>query len=101
MANAQPLLILLPALWLYGERVSLRTGVALALGLSGLLVVAVPGAAGRVHCCRSAASAVTAGTLMVRYLGGVDVVVASAAHFLVGGLGPGIGCRPGRGCPAH
>lgn len=87
LANAQPLLILLPAWWLYGERVSRRTGTALVLGFGGLLVVAVPGGGGEgALLSLVAASAVTAGTLMVRYLGEVDVVVASAAHFLLGGL---------------
>lgn len=87
LANAQPLLILLPAWWLYGERVSIRTGSALALGFGGLLIVAVPGGGGQgAVLSLVAASAVTAGTLMVRYLGPVDIVVASAAHFLFGGL---------------
>lgn len=87
LANAQPLLILLPAWWLYGERVSMRSGFALVLGFGGLLVVAVPGGGGQgALLSLVAASAVTAGTLMVRFLGDVDVVVASAAHFLFGGL---------------
>lgn len=87
LANAQPLLILLPAWWLYGERVSIRAGVALALGFGGLLVVAIPGGGGQgALLSLVAALAVTAGTLMVRYLGDVDVVAASAAHFLFGGL---------------
>lgn len=85
LANAQPLLILLPAWWLYGERVSARAGLALVMGFIGLLVVAVPGGggSGALYALLSA-GAVTAGTLMMRRLGGVDVVVASAAHLLVG-----------------
>ena len=87
LANAQPLLILLPAWWLYGERVSARTSVALAVGFGGLLVVAVPGGGGSgALLSLLAAAAVTTGTLMVRRLGQVDVVVASAAHLLLGGL---------------
>jgi drug/metabolite transporter (DMT)-like permease len=87
LANAQPLLILLPAWWLHGERVSTRAGIALAVGFGGLLVVAVPGGGGSgALLSLLAASAVTAGTLMVRHLGGIDVVVASAAHFLFGGV---------------
>lgn len=87
LANAQPLLILLPAWWLYGERVSMRAGLALALGFGGLVLVAVPGGGGQgALLSLVAASAVTAGTLMVRSLGDVDVVVASAAHFLFGGV---------------
>ena len=88
LANAQPLLILLPAWWLYGERVTARTGIALAVGFSGLLVVAVPGGGGSgALLSLLAAAAVTAGTLMPRRLGDIDVVVvASAAHLLFGGL---------------
>jgi drug/metabolite transporter (DMT)-like permease len=87
LANAQPLLILLPAWWLFGERLSVRTGIALAVGFGGLLVVAVPGGGGSgALLSLLAAAAVTAGTLMVRRLGGVDVVVVSAAHLLFGGL---------------
>jgi len=86
LANAQPLLILLPAWWLYGEKLSRRAVVALAVGFGGLIVVALPGGGGR-GALLSLGSAVagTAGTLMVRHLRSVDVVVASAAHFLFGG----------------
>ncbi len=86
LANAQPLLILLPAWWLYGEKLSGRGAVALALGFSGLLVVALPGGGGQgALLSLGSAAAVTAGTLMVRHLRNVDVIVASAAHFLFGG----------------
>lgn len=85
--NGQPLLILLPAWWLFGERVSWRTGFALVVGFGGLLVVAVPGGGGRgALLSLLAAVAVTAGTLMARRLGDVDVVVVSAAHLMFGGL---------------
>lgn len=70
----------MPAWWLYGERLSARTGVALAVGLGGLLVVALPGGGGSgAPLSLLSAAAVTAGTLMVRYLGDVDVVVARLA----------------------
>ena len=62
LANAQPLLILLPAWWLYGERVSRRTAGALVVGFAGLVLVAAPGG------------------------GGLDVIVASGWHFLIGGV---------------
>jgi probable blue pigment (indigoidine) exporter len=52
LANAQPLLILLPAWWLYGEKLSARAAVALAVGFGGLVVVALPGGGGRGRCCR-------------------------------------------------
>jgi len=48
LANAQPLLILLPAWWLYGEAVSGRTAGALVVGFTGLVVAAVPGGGGSV-----------------------------------------------------
>ncbi len=86
LSNAQPLLILLPAWWLYGERLSPRTTVALLVGFGGLVIVALPGGggSGAVLSLLSAA-AVTTGTLLVRHLRGADVVVASAVYFLIGG----------------
>ena len=87
LANAQPLLILLPAWWLFGERITARSGVALGVGFTGLLVVSVPGGGGSgALLSLVAAAAVTAGTLMCRAMGDLDVVVLSAAHFLIGGL---------------
>lgn len=87
LANAQPLLILLPAWWLFRERITARTGIALLVGSAGLLVVALPGGGGSgALLSLLAAAAVTAGTLIVRTLGGLDVVVTSAAHLLIGGL---------------
>jgi drug/metabolite transporter (DMT)-like permease len=86
LANAQPLLILLPASWLYGEKVTPRTSVALAVGFGGLLVVALPGGGGRgALLSLLAAAAITGGTLLARRLGDLDVVVVSAWHFLIGG----------------
>lgn len=87
LANAQPVLILLPAWWLFRERITIRAAVALAVGFIGLLLVSVPGGGGSgALLSLVAAAAVTTGTLMVRRLAGLDVVVVSAAHFLVGGL---------------
>ena len=87
LANAQPLLILLPAWWLYGERVAARTTVALVVGFAGLLVVAVPGGGGSgAWLSILAAIAITAGTLLSRRLAGTDVVQAAGWHFLVGGI---------------
>jgi len=88
LANAQPLLILLPAWWLYGERLSPRTATGLVVGFAGLLLVAVPGGGGDgALLSLGAAAAITAGTLLSRRLGDLDVVTASGWHFLVGGLG--------------
>ena len=86
LANAQPLLILLPAWWLYGESIAPRTAVALAAGFAGLLVVAIPGGGGRGAVLSIAsAAAITVGTLLARRLEGLDVIAASGWHFLIGG----------------
>lgn len=87
LANAQPLLILLPAWWIYGERISARTAVGLVAGFAGLLVVAVPGGGGDgAALSLLSAAAITAGTLLARRLGSLDLVVASGWHFLLGGI---------------
>ncbi len=86
LANAQPLLILLPAWWLYGEAVSVRTAVALAVGFAGLVIVALPGGGGAgAGLSLLAAASITTGTLLARRIGGLDVVAVSAWHFLIGG----------------
>lgn len=88
LANAQPLLILLPAWWLYGERLTVRTSVGLALGFAGLLLVAVPAGGGKgAWLSILAAAAMTAGTLLARRLAATDVVQAAGWHFVIGGVG--------------
>lgn len=88
LTNAQPLLILLPAWWLYGERVTARTLVGLAVGFGGLVVVAIPGGGGSgALLSLLAAAAITTGTLLSRRLAGVDLVHAAGWHFLIGGVG--------------
>lgn len=88
LANAQPLLILLPAWWIYGERLSVRTAGALVVGFAGLILVALPGGGGSgAALSLLAAVAVTAGTLLSRRLGGLDVVTATGWHLLIGGAG--------------
>jgi drug/metabolite transporter (DMT)-like permease len=88
LANAQPLLILLPAWWLYGERLSPRTSAALVVGFVGLVLVALPGGGGSGSALSLlAAVAVTSGTLLSRRLAGLDLVMATAGHLLVGGAG--------------
>ena len=80
------MLILLPAWWLYGERVSIRTALGLAAGFAGLLIVALPGGGGNgAVLSLLAAAAITAGTLLARQLGSHDLVVASGWHFALGG----------------
>ena len=88
LANAQPLLILLPAWWLYGERLSVSTTVALVVGFAGLVLVALPGGGGRgALLSLGAAVAITIGTLLARQLGDLDIIAASGWHFLLGGGG--------------
>ncbi|MCB2412711.1 DMT family transporter [Demequina sp. TTPB684] len=86
LANAQPLLILLPAWWLYGEAVSLRTAGALLAGFTGLVLVAVPGGGGSGAALSVlSAVAITGGTLLARRLGGLDVIMAIGWHLILGG----------------
>ena len=88
LANAQPLLILLPAWWIYGERLSPRTAAALVVGFAGLVLVALPGGGGSgAALSLLSAAAVTAGTLLSRRLAGLDLVTATAWHLLIGGAG--------------
>ena len=87
LANTQPLLILLPAWWLYGERPSLTVLLAAAVGLVGVgLITGGAGGGGGAWLALVAAAAVTGGTLLARRLAGIDLVLASALQFLVGGL---------------
>ena len=87
LANAQPLLILFPAWWLYGERVTARTATGMVIGFAGLLVVAVPGGGGSgASLSILAAIAITAGTVLSRRLAGIDLVQAAGWHFLIGGV---------------
>ncbi|QYG94237.1 DMT family transporter [Iamia sp. SCSIO 61187] len=83
LTTAQPLLVLLPAWWLYGERGTARTSLGLVVGFAGLIVVAVPGGGGSgAWLAILAAMAITAGTLLSRRLAGIDVVQAVGWHFL-------------------
>jgi drug/metabolite transporter (DMT)-like permease len=85
LSNAQPLLILLPAWFLYGEKPSRRVVLAMLVGFTGLMIVAVPGGGGTgAMLALTAALAVTVGTLLVRRLHSSDVVVVSAVHLGIG-----------------
>lgn len=86
LANAQPLLILLPAWWIYREALSGRTLLGITAGFAGLLVVGLSSGSGTgAWLSLLAAAAVTAGTLLARGLDSTDLVAASAWHFLIGG----------------
>ena len=87
LSNAQPLLILLPAWWFYGEAVSARTAASVVVGFAGLVLVGVASGGGQgAWLSLLSAVAVTAGTLMSRRLSGTDLVVAIGWHFVIGGL---------------
>lgn len=87
LANAQPLLIVLPAWALYHERAQARTLAGLAVGFAGLIVTASPGGAGGgALLSLGAAAAITVGSLLARRLKGVDVVMLSGWQFLFGGV---------------
>ena len=100
LANAQPLLILLPAWWLYREPVSARTVVALGAGFVGLVAVAGPGGGGTgAALSLLSAAAITAGTLLARRTGHLDVVMVSGWHFLLGGVGLALVAAAVEGAP--
>lgn len=87
LANAQPLLIILPAWWLYGESPTVRTLIGIAVGFAGLIILGLTSGAGAgAGLSLLAAAALTAGTLLARGLAGTDLVAASAWHFLIGGV---------------
>jgi probable blue pigment (indigoidine) exporter len=85
LANAQPLLIVFPAWWIYKERISPRTLAAVSVGFAGLFAVAAPSGAGTgAWLSITAAAAITAGTLISRQVK-ADVLPVIAWHFLIGG----------------
>ncbi|MDA8267726.1 MAG: DMT family transporter [Actinomycetota bacterium] len=85
LANAQPLLIVLPAWLIYRERPHRGAVVGLFVGMAGLLVVGLPGGGGSgAVLAVGAAAAGTAGTLLARRLGALDNVVAAGWSFLTG-----------------
>ncbi|MDF1479726.1 DMT family transporter [Leifsonia sp. H3M29-4] len=85
LANVQPILILLPAWWLYHERPSRTALVAMLLGLAGLLLIVLPAGLGTgAWLSLSSAVAVTIGTLISRVVR-ADPFVVAAAQLLIGG----------------
>jgi drug/metabolite transporter (DMT)-like permease len=100
LANAQPLLILLPAWGLFGQRPARSTTIALLLGLAGLTVVAsASGAGAGAGLSLAAAAATTAGTLLARWLRGIDVIVVAGWHLLLGGLALAVWATVSEGTP--
>lgn len=101
LANAQPLLILLPAWALYGERPTNRTMLGLAVGFVGLVIVAVPGGGGSgAALSLASAAAATVGTLIARQLGAIPDVVAGGWSFLLGGAALAVWAAIAEGSPA-
>jgi drug/metabolite transporter (DMT)-like permease len=87
LANAQPLLIVLPAWALYRERPGGWALAGLVVGFAGLTVAALPsGAGGAALLSIAAAAAITAGILLARRIAGVEVVMLAGWQFLLGGL---------------
>ena len=65
LANAQPILILLPAWWLYRERPTPAAIAAIGLGFTGLLIIVLPSGLGTgAWLSLTSAAAITAGTLI-------------------------------------
>ena len=85
LANAQPILILLPAWWIYRERPTPVAIVAIALGFAGLLVIVLPvGLGSGAWIALTSAAATTAGTLIGRIVQ-ADPRFVAAAQLLIGG----------------
>lgn len=100
IANAQPLLIVLPAWLLFRERPRRWALVGLLVGFAGLVVAASPGGAGEgALVSLGAAAAITTGTLLTRRLRGVDALVATGWQFLVGGLVLAVWATVAEGAP--
>jgi probable blue pigment (indigoidine) exporter len=86
LANAQALLVVLPAWWLFGERTRPGELAGVALGFGGLVLVAAPSGAGQgAGLALLAAVGITAGALLARLLEDVDVLTLGAWQFLLGG----------------
>lgn len=102
LSNAQPLLILLPAWWLFGERPRRSAGAAAAVGFIGLAITASAsiGTTSGAALALVAATAITSGTLLARRMHDVDVVVVSAWHFVIGGAGLSILALIREGAPS-
>ncbi len=86
LSNSTPLLVVLPAWWLYGERPRLAVSVGIALGFGGILLVAAPSGGGRgAGLALAAAVGITTGALLARRLSDVDLLALGAGQFLLGG----------------
>ena len=84
LANTQPLLIVFPAWWLYGERPTSRDGLGLALAFSGLTLIVGAGYGKGILLTVVAAVAITTGTLLTRRLDVEDLLAPIGWHFVLG-----------------
>lgn len=86
LSNSAPLLIVLPAWWLYAERPRAVEIAGVALGFGGLVLVAAPtGLGGGAGLAVLAAAGITAGALLARRLTDVDLLALGVWQFLIGG----------------
>ena len=86
LANAQPLLILLPAWLIFRERPTARTLIAMGFGFLGLTFIAIPAGVGTgAWWALLSAGAVTVGTILARIIRAEPLAVA-AWQFAVGGV---------------
>lgn len=87
LGNAQALLVVLPAWWLFAQRPRVWEVVGVAIGLGGLVLAAgPPGAGDGGWLALLSAAAVAAGALLARRLAAVDVLVVGAGQFLIGAV---------------
>lgn len=86
LANAQPILILLPAWLFFREAPVARTLTAMLVGFTGLMLVAIPSGFGAgTWLALTSAAAVTTGTLIARVVEAEPLTVA-AWQFVIGGV---------------
>jgi probable blue pigment (indigoidine) exporter len=86
LSNSAPLLVVLPAWWLYAERPRAVEIAGVALGFGGLVLVAAPTGFGRgAGLAVLAAVGITAGALLARRLTDVDLLALGMWQFLLGG----------------
>ncbi|WP_158220853.1 DMT family transporter [Kineosporia sp. R_H_3] len=87
LANAQPLLVILPAWMLYGERPWRWTLPALAVGALGLVLTADPTASLAGSAAALLASVgLAVSTLLARRIGTADLLTVGGWQYVVGGL---------------
>ncbi|WP_280410937.1 DMT family transporter [Nocardia asiatica] len=94
LSNSAPLLVVLPAWWLFGERPRLVEITGVAVGFGGLVIVAAPSGGGRgAGLALLAAFGIAVGALLARRLSSIDLLALGAWQFLLGGtVLAGIAC---------